>query len=100
VGVLGEVEGRRFDELGGGAPEPRPVQFSLNGSPRRLGFVSLVGVDLDPRSILRAPVVALAPALRRPTYPRNHQDCLLASIPRNTSATASMSPALVKGLAM
>src|SRR5207245_11628512 len=66
VVLLGVVELGRVDDLGGDATVARLREHALIGVARGLRKPPLLGrIDVDPRTVLRADVVALAHALRR-----------------------------------
>src|ERR1700694_2604065 len=72
--VLGVVELRRRNNLGRDGSVAGLLEFALKRIARGLGRCPLrVGVVVDPRSVLRADVVALPHPLRRiaafPVYP-------------------------------
>src|SRR5438874_10356130 len=80
--LLGVIELRRLDDLGRDRSVPGGCQLRLVRVARRLGRAPLiVVVAVDPRSILRADVVALPHALRRiVAFPKRFQQILVSNL--------------------
>src|SRR5689334_17431131 len=77
--VLGVVERRRIEDLGGDGAKTLLAELALEHGARGLGLGLLVGREsVDAGAVLRADIVALAHALRRiVVLPEHAQDRLV-----------------------